>query len=171
MNWPTSYRVYSEREENFTECFKINIIKIFEDNLVCQSAAIQGLNLSSKTPVCSDKMTSLNATKFVYDGVLNKMKNLDDFKCPLPCTYSTYSVDLVRQHKNAIMLFGKESDSNDLILYFYYANLETVVESESLRIDFSTLMSNIGGNLGLFLGFSCLTIYLFILEFVNNRMK
>ena len=163
--------MYSDREENFNDCFRNKIVKLLEDKLVCQSAAIHGLNLSSKVPVCLDNPTSYNATKIALKNFLNGMQNLDEFGCSLPCSYSKYSFDMVRQHKNAFLLVDGSNETKDYLLYVYYSSLESVLESESLRIDFSNLMSGIGGALGLFLGISCLTIYLFILEFFKNMVN
>jgi len=50
------------------------------------------------------------------------------------------------------------------ILYVYYATLDTEIRTETWMVDFISLLSNIGGNLGLFLGFSCLST---ILSFLN----
>ena len=99
------------------------------------------------------------------------MQNLDEFGCPLPCSHFTYSINLVRQHKNAFELFTGENRTEDYHLYFYYSSLESDVESENLIVDFPNLVANIGGYLGLLLGFSCLTIYLSVLDLAKAKIK
>jgi hypothetical protein len=78
---------------------------------------------------------------------------------------------LVYQHKNGFELFAGEPMSKDFMIYFYFTSLETLVSSESLIVDFSDLIATIGGNLGLFLGFSCLSIYIHFLEILQKKIQ
>jgi len=61
--------------------------------------------------------------------------------------------------------------SKDFMIYFYFTSLETLVSSESLIVDFSDLIATIGGNLGLFLGLSCLSIYIHFLEILQKKIQ
>ena len=166
-----SHRLYSEGDKNFNDCFGDNIRKLFKDKLACKSALINGINLSSKVPMCSDNETSRNITSDAIEIFVSRMQNLDEFGCPLPCSHFTYSINLVRQHKNAFELFTGENRTEDYHLFFYYSSLESDVESENLIVDFPNLVANIGGYLGLLLGFSCLTIYLSVLDLAKAKIK
>ena len=59
----------------------------------------------------------------------------------------------------------------DFWLYLYYDSLETEVKTESLIMDFPNLVAAIGGNLGLFLGFSCLSIFIVTIDFIKEKLK
>ena len=54
-------------------------------------------------------------------------------------------------------------------LYLYYGTTDVKVSTTSELIDFSTFISNVGGNLGLFLGFSVLGTFFFIYDFVAEH--
>jgi len=65
----------------------------------------------------------------------------------------------------------KQDYKNDyVILYVYYETLDTEIQSETWMVDFISLLSNIGGNLGLFLGFSCLSTLLSVLECAKEKI-
>ena len=99
------------------------------------------------------------------------MQDFDRIGCPLPCSYSNYLADVVYQHKNAYELYTGNKYPNYFLLYYYYLSLDTVVSSESLIVDLANLIANVGGNLGLFLGFSCLSVYIAFLDFLQRKMQ
>lgn len=163
-------RVYSDKEEKFTDCFRNRIQKTFEENLACQSALINQIRLSPYKPQCTPE-ASRNGTSAALDLIVDAMQRLDDIGCPMPCSQTTYSGNLMTQHTNAFELFTGEKRTQDYLLYFYYSSLESDVEAESLIIDFPNLIANVGGYLGLLLGFSCLTIYLYLLELAKIKLR
>jgi len=62
-------------------------------------------------------------------------------------------------HKNSLAL--KEEmfeDENVFLLFYFYTTLTVEEKIETLLYDFGGLMAAAGGNLGLCLGFSCLSI-------------
>ena len=77
--------------------------------------------------------------------------------CPQPCTTDHISLT---QKENPF--FG---NSNQTVLYFYWDNLDVLVEEEYLLMDWNAIVAAIGGSLGLFLGFSCLD---FLLKFLSQ---
>ena len=56
-------------------------------------------------------------------------------------------------------------------LFYYYDDLNTRVLKEYFILDISSVLTNIGGNLGLFLGYSFLTILLASIEAFKDIMK
>jgi hypothetical protein len=100
--------------------------------------------------------------------------NFSTFGCPLPCTKTSYKTNLKYMHKNSLMLveefFQKD---NVFILYFFYTSLTVEEKIETLIYDFGGLMAAAGGNLGLCLGFSCLSILFSMiggLSFVGKKL-
>ena len=77
--------------------------------------------------------------------------------CPQPCTTDHFSVT---EKENPF--FG---NSNQTVLYFYWDNLDVLVEEEYLLMDWNAIVAAVGGSLGLFLGFSCLD---FLLKFLSQ---
>ena len=143
-----------------------------ENELGCTFGLIQSLNLTSKMPQCANRNQSTNAVANATNYLIKGMQDPDMFGCPLPCLFSYYTFQIVYQHINAFELFtGKSPPQNEYILYFYFNTLETEVKTESLIIDLSSLIANIGGNLGLFLGFSCLSIFILTIELIQKKIK
>ena len=56
-------------------------------------------------------------------------------------------------------------------LFYYYDDRNTRVLKEYFILDISSVLTNIGGNLGLFLGYSFLTILLASIEAFKHIMK
>ena len=56
-------------------------------------------------------------------------------------------------------------------MYPYYDTLSTTVVSEYYINDLSTVLTSIGGNLGLFLGYSAMTLLLALVELVKLSWK
>jgi hypothetical protein len=133
----------------------------------CSTALIQGFNFSSKMPMCPQQV-SRETTKSSIDLFISGMKHLEDFGCPLPCSVSSYRAELFHQHKNVFEVSSAEPLAEDFVLYYYFSSLDTDVNTETLIIDFPNLVANIGGNLGLFLGFSCLSIYVMFLDMLQK---
>ena len=65
---------------------------------------------------------------------------------------------------------NKSEISMPRALYFYYATADVKVSTTSLKIDFNTFISNVGGNLGLFVGFSVLGGLFFVYDFIASHV-
>jgi hypothetical protein len=96
---------------------------------------------------------------------------LGEYGCPLPCSLSSYKATLQYTHKNAMELFTGIKVDNEFWMYYYYDSMETEINTESLIVDMSNLIGAIGGNMGLFLGFSFLSLFLFTLDFIHEKIK
>ena len=59
-----------------------------------------------------------------------------------------------------------KKEHNARIVQLYYTTTDVKVSKTSLRLDFNTFISNVGGNLGLFLGFSIIGGMFFMLDLV-----
>ena len=88
--------------------------------------------------------------------------------------YDTESSNITTEGENNINKSSTEKYRN---LAFYYATTDVTVSKSSEVIDLPTFISNVGGNLGLFLGFSVLGGFAFIYELIVahcgslNRLK
>ena len=64
----------------------------------------------------------------------------------------------------------KSEKSIQKTLHFYYATTDVKASTTSLKIDVNTFISNVGGNLGLFVGFSVLGGLSFIYNFIASHV-
>ena len=58
--------------------------------------------------------------------------------------------------------------TNRLIALFY-STTDVKVSTTNLRVDFNTFVSNVGGSLGLFIGFSVLGGFFFIYDYISSK--
>ena len=62
-----------------------------------------------------------------------------------------------------------KKEHNVRIVQLYYTTTDVKVSRTSLRLDVSTFISNVGGSLGLFIGFSFLGVFYFIYDFISSK--
>lgn len=95
-------------------------------------------------------------------------------ECPVPCDQTIFDIRLDKFHQNN--LGGERNFSNELIaagVMFILKYNKFVVEKqvETLVYDTGNFLAQAGGNLGLFLGFSCLSLLLAVIKFIKNITK
>ena len=109
---------------------------------------------------CENKREGGEAIRKLQDIVLDFNTNPAHFGCPLPCEKVSYSFTLNTIHVNSILfeipLNFTEKHFYMLIVYFKTFTVEKRVET--LVYDFGGFLAAAGGNLGLCLGLSCLSV-------------
>lgn len=80
-----------------------------------------------------------------------------------PCTEITYKLTPESYSKKSLG-FVANTDSVKRYIYPYYARMEVVQSTEARLITLNTFIGSVGGNLGLFLGFSCLASANYLME-------
>ena len=56
------------------------------------------------------------------------------------------------------------------LIYLFYTSTDVTVSTTSLRVDFNTFVSNVGGSLGLFIGFSVLGGFFFVFDIICSKV-
>ena len=84
----------------------------------------------------------------------------------MPCTSTSYN--------HEIQYFSRRintsiAESNYFQLRVYYNTLEVEERTETLLYDLSNFLSASGGNLGLLMGFSCLSALLEVIKFLLDK--
>ena len=67
-------------------------------------------------------------------------------------------------------LIGKD-DNNSFLLYFYYNSILVEERTETLIYDLVGVFAAAGGHLGLCLGFSCLTLFMSLCEWMEAKLS
>jgi hypothetical protein len=93
--------------------------------------------------------------------------------CPLTCQQRSYTYTMKPYHINSVVdptnkYFTKLSQPVTYI-GFSYETLLTEEKEETLVYDVTNFLVNAGGNLGLFLGFSCLSILLYAIKLCKSK--
>ena len=56
------------------------------------------------------------------------------------------------------------------LIYLFYTSTDVTVSTTSLGVDFNTFVSNVGGSLGLFIGFSVLGGFFFVFDIISSKV-
>ncbi|XP_033108977.1 acid-sensing ion channel 5-like [Anneissia japonica] len=117
-------------------------------------------------PECTPKETESCAS-----DVLKKLKNgvLEECECPVPCAHTSFSTSVTYAAipnlsvENELSSFNGTSaayfSKNYILLDVYYEELNLQVFKQTPAMTFSALLSDIGGQLGLFIGGSVITLF------------
>ena len=120
--------------------------------------------------------------KNIYSKLIKgEITNICTPFCPLECDTNSYDVSIsstkISPKYNEYLKSVNISTDNLIHLNVYYDNLEYISIEQVAKMSFSDLISNIGGNLGLFIGISFLSfaeiieILIEVLIFLINKNK
>ena len=88
----------------------------------------------------------------------------------MPCEHVKYSVESLAYDKSSSLSIGPHPAEDDeyIGMFFMYATTEVKVIKEELLISFSNFVSSIGGNLGMFIGFSCFGVFSWAYDLIKG---
>ena len=151
--------------ESFTKC----AFSPFK-NLGCTPIFTKlGMNFNESN-IC----TNYSAFKEMEAKILDHLRSTLRYnglnrECMEPCSKVSYDASFREMHKNARILYEPKNSSVSFVLK--YDNLMVETKEEYFLMSIGSLISNIGGFLGLFLGFSCLSLTLWTNEQAKGCMK
>jgi len=94
--------------------------------------------------------------------------------CPSPCLQLHYSYSLSHFHKNSwvqpLNPDSQEFIDNHYCIMMAYGSMNIEKKEETLIYDSANFLAAVGGNLGLFLGFSCLSIVFAGIDFLAMKL-
>ena len=107
-----------------------------------------------------------------YNSILIKSKII--FRTA-PCQTVTYEADIFQMMQNPQDVWRERNKTNQTsftrYITMYYTSSDVTTLTEDKLIDFSGFVSAIGGNLGLFLGFSFLGMFSSLYEYIEKRLS
>ena len=122
-------------------------------------------------PACNDE-ESAKATEGAHIEIAtNFLSDVSGNGCPLPCRRTSYNIDVKFTNENSWVLYEGLVKRNYLQLFMFYNTLTVEEKVETLMYDLAGLLSTAGGNLGLCLGLSCLSIFYFMIWFAKILLK
>ena len=90
------------------------------------------------------------------------------YGCPLPCERRKDQITLQYYHNTSwVSEETEEVEKMGFQFFYFYNSLSMEERVESLVYDFSAFLIATGGNLGLFLGFSCLSVGIKIINWLQ----
>jgi hypothetical protein len=169
-NMPCKYYTVDKENHNenkeFYYCLKSQMLTKLKMNIYCTIPGISTLIPENATLSDFDECPDTNSARgtttdiwYVFQGVIG---NTSEYNCTLPCQHIGYNIKILDYHRNS--LYNKFYDPAIFTLYVNYMTLMVEDRTETLNYDVTNFLAAAGGNLGLMLGFSCLSILYLILE-------
>ena len=147
--------------KDFTRCAKDVIEKEVLKKATCVSHMSKPIIPNADLPECATVEESLQNDLHVQDGIVGFVVNTSKAGCPLPCQYIQYKI-----RANYFDEIESNQVPGGLKMYTYFDSMVVESQSEILIYDWPKFLSAIGGTLGLYLGFSCLSSLFFMAKTV-----
>ena len=147
-------------------CWKDELARSLEKaSIKCKVPALRFTRFdTSHLDDCSTREEALEVEGMIY---VVAQDNLDKDVCGKICQEIKYHHNLAIYSKKVLSKEIKEYGEGYFILWSYYTNLNVKEKVETYLFDFDAVVVAMGGNLGLFLGFSLKSIIVSIAEFIN----
>ena len=162
-------KIYTENKlnenEGFLQCSKNVLGKNISQTYKCFIPQMNSVLLDkSALPPCKN-VSAGNETYYNFSTLFSSFaENPDTLGCPVPCKQVIYKLSVEYYQKNNWPLNILEDNVTIFLLRYYYGTLNVEQQIESLDYDFGSFLVSAGGNLGLFLGFSCLSVLFAIIK-------
>ena len=162
-------RVYDK--ESFVECCKNAFERFSTAKVKCTTAGLVNVTISKTLTECSSD-SDAHETFYIFSFLFqNISKKLAELGCPLPCKQTTYKTNLQYFHANKWVDPNNSipRPQNHLYLDVLYETLLVEEGIEAYVYDLGSFLAQAGGNLGLCLGFSCLSALLAFLQIIKQK--
>ena len=121
---------------------------------------------------CQDRSSSINTTKLLVYVAFDDGKERWLSHCPIPCKQTSYDANIRYFHKSAVIdtdnSLGENFSDSKVMFALGYETLLIEEHAESLVYDVTNFLAAAGGNLGLFLGFSCMSVFYGIIKIIKR---
>ena len=164
-----SYRCDKDMSlKSFTSC-AFDYLKLKTASNNCTGMITEVNKTASDTNICKQYKTYTKFRKEEEDILENLLINGTDENCLKPCKKIEYSAKLTMVHENRNILTTQKTPSDGVTfsLLFAYEDFNVQENQEFMIIDGGALLSSVGGFLGLFLGFSTLSVA----EWIQVKLK
>ena len=125
---------------------------------------------------CRDKTEAFEFVDTFTNFVNDIVDRPESIGCPLPCRQVHYKISLDYVHKYGWQVFDDDSENSTekkvdhFSLEYRYSTLFVEERMESYDYDVGSFLAAAGGNLGLFLGFSCLSVLFAAIKWINMNL-
>ena len=155
-------------QQEFLNCCKKTLLEHLVSKINCTIFALKEFvdPAQSLLPLCSSAGLAQAVVKEFYAKLEHFIDHSNELGCPVPCTTTSYRHDIQYYSRMREMNTYK---SGKFELSVYYNNLEIEERTETLIYDLSNFLSAAGGNLGLLMGFSCLSVLLALIKCLTDK--
>jgi len=123
------------------------------------------LKYLNPSKVCQNYNNSATVFYDLFYFAQNMQQNPQQYGCPIPCNFSTITVSADHSHKTSIIdPLNRFSANESYFISIFYVTTDVEEKRITLLFDVGTMISATGGNLGLALGFSVLSVLLVVAD-------
>ena len=166
-----------EKNENphseFISCSKTYFGSILRPILNCLLPGFEDLLPEKELKECSNLAEGLNATEN-FDNVKWASNQNLDLMCPHPCLQKGYNLKIEFMHRNTWIdsrnFFGEQVINSTYLLNVAFESLLVEEKVEALVYDGVSFVAAAGGNLGLFIGFSCFSVLIALVKLFKKKI-
>ena len=155
----------------FVNCCKEALWSTIHPKLNCSVFHLETMHDgNTNLTECNSKQSAKEAIRLLKDTQFEISQNPLRFGCPLPCFRISYEVDVNYYHENTVGEFMKDDYQmlSNFSVFFFSRSLWIEERIETLTYDLGGMLAAAGGNLGLMLGFSCLTLVFGIINWFKK---
>jgi hypothetical protein len=160
--------------QNFIACSKMAIWTSLYKEAICYIPPFDLYNDdSTNMRKCTNEIEGKDAMRKLQTIVSDFVANSEKFGCPLPCEKQSFSFTLNTLHNNSMLFEVPQNFTEDdiYILTSYYKTLLVEKEVETLVYDLSGFLAAAGGNMGLCLGLSCLSVLFTFTQWTKSFLQ
>jgi hypothetical protein len=156
----------------FIECCKKQLWNDLRPKINCSFAGLENIvPNSAEINYCNELSSAQNTFVQVSNTFADVFSNLSKYSCPVPCSQKGFNYNIKYFHKNSWIESDNSTKSqNSAGVAVSYSSLLVEERSETIIYDLECLLTSLGGNLGLFLGFSCFSTLVGCLKFTFDKM-
>ena len=121
---------------------------------------------------CQDNVTAANTATHLLNVAFIGDKENWLTACPVPCKQISYDANIRYFHETSFLdpsnSFIENFSASFIVLSISYETLLIEEHEESLVYDITNFLAAAGGNLGLFLGFSCMSVFYGMIKIIKK---
>ena len=166
MKIPGNDGCLEKTTEELIECWKDQLAQSLEKaSIKCKVPALRFSRFdTSHLDDCRTKEQALEVEGTIYTVA---QENLDKDVCGKICQSVKYNYNLASYGKKVLSKEIEEYGDGYFIIWSYYSSLYVKEKVETYIFDFDAVVVAVGGNLGLFMGYSLKSIIISIAVFIN----
>jgi hypothetical protein len=162
----------SEASFSFINCCRNQFWKSLAGKTNCSLSGLELKPFVEKLPKCVKTEDIKHALSIYVEEIEDFYKNTEAFGCLKPCVEITYDVAVKYYHRNVLFELDFEALSTEsFALTMTYKTTQVEESIERLTYDDADFLIYLGGNLGLFLGLSCLSTLLKLVDYLQKSIS
>jgi hypothetical protein len=163
----------AEENRHFLTCCKQQIWESLRSQITCLIPGLEEIVPSQQDKfICSNQTLAADTYKKYKETTMNFLRY--SVRCPVPCRQQSFDVKVDFFDKNSFIDVDDTYPQNVLdstvFVSICYSSILIETRVETYLYDLGNFLTSAGGNLGLLLGFSCLSVFFILLKCLKRSL-